>query len=57
VRTRLSSYWRLRSSLGLTRYSESDMINLLAAAGFTARRAPMNIGHNQARMAFIAKPR
>jgi SAM-dependent methyltransferase len=56
VRTRLSSYWRLRSRLGLTRYSDSDMINLLSGAGFSARRAPMNIGHNQARMAFIAKP-
>ena len=32
------------------------MIEQLAAAGFAAHRAPENIGHNQARMAFIARP-
>ena len=57
VRTRLSDYWRLRTQLGLTRYGEAAMIEKLAAAGFTARRAAENIGHNQARMAFVARPR
>jgi len=57
VRTRLSDYWRLRTRFGLTRYGETAMIDKLAAAGFGARRAPENIGHNQARMAFIAWPR
>jgi SAM-dependent methyltransferase len=57
VRTRLSDYWRLRTRLGLSRYGEAAMIEKLAAAGFAARRAPENIGHNQARMAFIAHPR
>ncbi len=33
------------------------MIEKLAAAGFAARRVPNNIGHNQARLAFIARPR
>jgi SAM-dependent methyltransferase len=56
VRTRLSNYWELRQRLGLTRYGEAVMVEKLAAAGFTARRAPENIGHNQARMAFIARP-
>jgi len=56
VRTRLSDYWRLRTRFGLTRYSEAAMIAKLAAAGLVARRAPQNIGHNQARMAFIARP-
>lgn len=56
VRTYFSDYWRLRSQLGLTRYSENGMIERLAAAGFTARRMEENIGHNQARMAFIARP-
>jgi SAM-dependent methyltransferase len=56
VRTRLSNYWRLRSRIGLTRYSAAAMTETLAAAGFTARRAPNNIGHNQARMAFVARP-
>jgi SAM-dependent methyltransferase len=56
VRTVLSDYWRLRSHLGLTRYDETALMKKLAAAGFTARRASRNIGHNQARMAFIARP-
>jgi SAM-dependent methyltransferase len=57
VRTRFSDYWRLRSNLGLTRYDEAAMIDKLTAAGFTARRTEENIGHNPARMAFLARPR
>jgi SAM-dependent methyltransferase len=56
ARTLVSDYWRLRRRLGLTRYGEAAMTEKLAAAGFTARRAAKNIGHNQARMAFIARP-
>jgi SAM-dependent methyltransferase len=56
VRTFVSDYWRLRSSLGLTRYSEAAMVEKLAAGGFSARRAPANIGHNSARMTFLARP-
>jgi SAM-dependent methyltransferase len=57
VRTVLSDYWRLRTRYGLTRYGEAAMSEKLAAAGFTTQRAPHNIGHNQARMAFMARPR
>jgi SAM-dependent methyltransferase len=57
VRTSLSSYRRLRSELGLTRYGEQEMIDKLAAAGFSATRAHYNIGHNAARMTFVATPR
>jgi SAM-dependent methyltransferase len=57
VRTVLSDYWRLRTRYGLTRYGEAAMTEKLAAAGFAAQRAPRNIGHNQARMAFTARPR
>jgi SAM-dependent methyltransferase len=57
VRTLVSNYWRLRSHYGLTRYSDTAMIEKLTAAGFAARRNPDNIGHNQARMAFTARPR
>jgi SAM-dependent methyltransferase len=57
IRTVLSDYWRLRTRYGLTRYGEAAMTEKLAAAGFTAQRAPHNIGHNQARMAFTARPR
>jgi SAM-dependent methyltransferase len=55
VRTLLSDYLRLRSDLGLTRYADGEILQMLAAAGFTARRAARNIGHNQARMTFIAQ--
>jgi hypothetical protein len=30
---------------------------MLEAAGFAAERAVKNVGHNQARMAFVARPR
>jgi SAM-dependent methyltransferase len=56
ARTGLSSYRQLRSSLGLTRYDETALIDKLAAAGFTARRAGHNIGHNPSRMTFLALP-
>ncbi len=55
ARTVVSDYWRLRSHLGLTRYSEAAMIAKLAAAGLTAQRASTNIGHNPARMTFRAE--
>ena len=55
-RTMLSPYWRLRSSLGLARYDAAAVIDKLAAAGFTARRAGENIGHNPHRMTFLALP-
>ncbi len=57
MRTLLSDYWRLRSRLGLTRYGEAAMLEKLAAAGFSAQRAAKNIGHNQARTAYYARPR
>jgi SAM-dependent methyltransferase len=57
VRTTFSNYWRLRARLGLTRYARTAMIEKLDAAGFAAQLAPQNIGHNQARMTFYAKPR
>jgi SAM-dependent methyltransferase len=57
ARTLISDYWRLRTRFGLTRYGEQAMKQKLAAAGFAAERAPNNIGHNQARMEFIARPR
>ena len=56
VRTLASDYWRLRSNLGLTRYGETAILEKLAGAGFSARRAPANIGHNGARMTFLARP-
>ncbi|MBS7737709.1 MULTISPECIES: class I SAM-dependent methyltransferase [unclassified Chelatococcus] len=56
VRTALSDYRKLRGQLGLTHYSEGEIIAALAAAGFSARRQRPNIGHNQDRMLIIAEP-
>jgi ubiquinone/menaquinone biosynthesis C-methylase UbiE len=53
--TALSDYRQLRSRIGLQRYSEAEMVAKLAAAGFTASRAPRNIGHNPWRMTFVAR--
>jgi SAM-dependent methyltransferase len=57
VRTALSDYPRLRAQLGFTLYNAGAMRAKLDTAGFTATRAPRNLGHNQARMTFIARPR
>jgi SAM-dependent methyltransferase len=57
ARTVLSDYWRLRSHLGLTRYSEVAIVEKLGRAGFAAHRTSANIGHNPARMTFLARPR
>jgi SAM-dependent methyltransferase len=54
MRTYFSNYWRLRKTLGLRRYDEAEIAAKLEAAGFKAQRARTNIGHNQARMTFIA---
>jgi SAM-dependent methyltransferase len=55
VSTALSDYRQLRARVGLQRYSESEMIEKLKAAGFTASRAHLNIGHNPWRMTFVAR--
>jgi len=55
IRTFFSDYWRLRTKVGLTRYSEQEMAGKLAAAGFTATRAPGNLGHLTTRMTFLAR--
>jgi SAM-dependent methyltransferase len=57
ARTLFSDYWWLRVRLGLTHYSEAEMIDTLAASGFAASRSAKNLGHDQARMAFNARPR
>jgi SAM-dependent methyltransferase len=57
ARTLVSDYGRLRSRLGLTRYGDAEIVQKLAVAGFSAARAPGNIGHNQARATFLGRPR
>jgi SAM-dependent methyltransferase len=56
VRLLFSDYRSLRGRLGLARYEESEIIQMLSTAGFVAQRARKNIGHDQARLAFIAAP-
>lgn len=53
VRTALSDYRRIRGELGLTHYSEADIIALIEDCGLSGRRLGKNPGHNQARMAFL----
>jgi len=55
ISTALSDYRQIRSRIGLQRYSEEEIAAKLARAGFTASRAPFNIGHNPWRMTFVAR--
>ena len=57
ARTFFSDYRKTRAALGLAHYSETDILAILSAAGFDARRRQPNLGHNPARMAFVAVPR
>lgn len=57
ARTLLSDYRRKRAELGLLRFDEAEIIALLQAHGFRARRRADNIGHNRARMTIIAEPK
>ncbi|HEV2956867.1 MAG TPA: methyltransferase domain-containing protein [Xanthobacteraceae bacterium] len=55
LRTAVSDYSRLRSRIGITPYTEAEMLQRLEAAGFTAARAKANVGPNPARMTFLAR--
>lgn len=54
VRTVFSDYGKIRAQLGVSQYSEEEMLGILKGAGFNARRLEKNFGHNQQRMAFAA---
>ncbi|HEX2554149.1 MAG TPA: methyltransferase domain-containing protein [Microvirga sp.] len=56
ARTALSDYRKVRDELGLSQYAESEMIEILRDEGYRAERLARNIGHNQARMTFSARP-
>jgi hypothetical protein len=56
IRTALSDYRKVRNELGLAHYAEGEMLELLRDLGFSAERRPTNMGHNQARMTFVARP-
>ncbi len=56
IRIFLSDYLRLKKTVGLSHYTAAAMLAKLKAAGYAATRAPRNIGHNQWRMTFLARP-
>ena len=56
ARTAFSEYRKIREEVGLAQYSEEEIVDLLKDAGFEPKRAERNIGHNQARMTFVARP-
>src|SRR5262245_17345343 len=53
VRTLFSDYRALRTKIGLTHYTEAEMLATLARAGFAAARRRPNLEHNQERMTFV----
>jgi SAM-dependent methyltransferase len=55
IRIFLSDYFKLKKSHGLAHYTEAEMLTHLKAAGYAAKRAERNIGHNQWRMTFLAR--
>jgi ubiquinone/menaquinone biosynthesis C-methylase UbiE len=57
VKTAFSNYRTLREKLGLTFYTAAEMDTALHKAGFAAVRRRDNIGHNPARMTFVAQKR
>jgi SAM-dependent methyltransferase len=55
-RTAFSDYRKIRDEIGLAQYGEAEMLEILDEAGFAAERSARNLGHNQARMTFVAVP-
>jgi SAM-dependent methyltransferase len=56
MRIFVSDYLKLKSKVGLSHYRQAEALAKLQAAGFRAERAKRNIGHNQRRMTFLARP-
>jgi SAM-dependent methyltransferase len=56
VKTTVSPYRNLRNTLGIAQYTESQFMQKLTEAGFSAERLARNMEHNPARMTFRARP-
>jgi SAM-dependent methyltransferase len=56
VRSYFSNYRKVREGLGFLQLDEKEMLDLLAKAGFSARRHTPNMGHNARRMTFVGTP-
>ena len=54
IKTAFSDYRRLREKLGLTMFTAGEMESAIAKVGFAGVRQIDNIGHNAARMTFVA---
>lgn len=55
AKTFFSDYRTKRAELGLLQLDEQDVVDLARSSGFKAIRQPGNIGHNPARMTFVAR--
>jgi len=56
MRIFVSDYLRLKKTVGLSHYAEVGMLEKLRRAGYAPERSGHNIGHNQQRMTFLARP-
>jgi len=56
ARTAFSEYRKIREEIGLSQYAEDEIVDILQSEGFSAERAERNMGHNPARMTFVARP-
>ena len=56
IRILVSDYFQLKKTHGLSHYEETAMLDRLRTAGYAPERAAHNIGHNQRRMTFLARP-
>jgi SAM-dependent methyltransferase len=55
VATALSDYRRVHRAVGLTRYDETEIRDLLGSHGFAVTRHARNLGVNQARMTLVGR--
>jgi len=56
AKTFFSEYRRIRTTAGFSCYEADDFSNLLARHGFDVERLAQNVGFNQQRMTFRARP-
>jgi len=54
VRSFFSPYRRIRERVGFLQFDEAEIVSLLSERGFLPHRQRHNIGHNAARMTFLA---
>ena len=56
AKTTVSPYRKIRNTLGIAQYTESQFLKKLTDAGFSAERLARNMEHNPARMTFRGRP-